>query len=122
MLRPHRAGSPEGARRTCPLAQRRVDGRTRAVIEQAPDSQAAAVGWTRLVEHAAATSRRRPPTVGRVVGRFIAANLVGVVLLLAGSVWAGRQAAQDEALRDARHTTDLIATLLVEPNIGDGLP
>ena len=91
------------------------------VIERSP-AAGAEPGWTSLVEQAAATSRRRPPTVGRVVGRFIAANLVGVVLLLAGSVWASRQAAQDEALSGARHTTDLIATLLIEPNIGDGLP
>ena len=91
------------------------------VVERAP--VAVAPGWTSLVEGAAAeASRRRPPTVGRVVGRFVAANLVGVVLLLAGSVWASRQAAQDEALSDARRTTDLISTLLVVPNVDDGLP
>ena len=79
--------------------------------------------WTSLVEGAAAVaSRRRTPSVGRVVARFVVANLVGVVLLLGGSVWASRQAAEDEALNDARHATDLIATLLVEPNLDDGLP
>jgi len=90
------------------------------VVERPPIAPADA--WTSLVEGAAAAaSRRHLPTVGRVVGRFVAANLIGVVLLLAGSVWASRQAAQDEALRDARHTTDLMATLLVEPNVGDTL-
>jgi signal transduction histidine kinase len=56
-----------------------------------------------------------------VVGRFVAANLVGVLLLLAGSLWASRQAAKDEALTGASSTTDLIATLLVEPAVEDGL-
>ena len=80
-------------------------------------------GWTSLVERAAATaSRRRPPSVGRVVGRFVLASLVGVALVLAGSVWASRQAAEDEAISDARHATDMIATLIVEPNIEDSLP
>jgi signal transduction histidine kinase len=60
--------------------------------------------------------------VGRVVGRFVVANLIGVVLILACSVWASRQAAQDEALSGARHSTDLMATLLVEPNVDDTLP
>jgi signal transduction histidine kinase len=78
--------------------------------------------WTRLVDHAAdASASRRPPTVGRVVGRFVVANLVGVVLLLAGSVWASQQAAEEEALTGARHTTDLIATILDEPNVDDAL-
>jgi two-component system NarL family sensor kinase len=56
-----------------------------------------------------------------VVGRFVAANLVGVLLLLAGGLWASRQAAKDEALTGASSATDLIATLLVEPAVEDGL-
>jgi signal transduction histidine kinase len=90
-----------------------------------PDLDAPPTGeshWVSLVSGAAAASaRRRPPTVGRVVGRFVAANLIGVVLLLAGSVWASRHAAQDEAIAGASHTTDLIAALLVEPNVDDAL-
>jgi signal transduction histidine kinase len=79
--------------------------------------------WTSLVDGAAVrTTRRRLPTVGRVVTRFVVANLVGVVLLLAGSVWASRMAAEDEALSGAGRSTDLIATLLVEPAVDDGLP
>jgi two-component system, NarL family, sensor kinase len=84
----------------------------------APESSS----WTSLVDGTATTpSRRRPPSVGRVVTRFVVANLVGVVLLLAASVWASRQAAKDEAIAGARHTTELIATLLVEPNLDEGL-
>jgi signal transduction histidine kinase len=59
--------------------------------------------------------------VGRVVGRFVLANLIAVVLLLAGSVWASREAARVESIADARHATDLLATLLVEPNLDDRL-
>jgi signal transduction histidine kinase len=55
--------------------------------------------------------------VGRVVGRFVLANLIAVTLLMAGSVWASQAAAKNEAIADARHATDLLATLLVEPNL-----
>src|SRR3954469_8633591 len=72
--------------------------------------------WVRLVDGAAASrSERRPPSVGQVVGRFVLANLIGVILLLAGSVWASQRAAKDEALADARHATDMLATLLAGP-------
>src|SRR3954471_21223984 len=78
--------------------------------------------WVRLVDGAAASrSERRPPSVGQVVGRFVLANLIGVILLLAGSVWASQRAAKDEALADARHATDMLATLLVEPNLDSRL-
>jgi signal transduction histidine kinase len=79
-------------------------------------------GWTPLVDGAAtARSRPRPPSVRRVVGRFVIANLVAVILLMAGSAWASRRAAEDEAIADARHATDLLATLVVEPELDDGL-
>lgn len=78
--------------------------------------------WTSLVDDAAAVrARPRPPSAGRVVGRFVLANLVAVILLMAGSVWASQAAAKDEAIADARHATDLLATLLVEPNLDDQL-
>jgi signal transduction histidine kinase len=79
-------------------------------------------GWLPLVD-GTAVDRHHPhsPSVGQVVGRFVLANLVAVVLLLAGGLWAGVGAAEDEALADARNTTDVLATLLVEPNIDDRL-
>jgi two-component system NarL family sensor kinase len=103
--------------------QQVMDG-DRGAVDQARTTTGPAPSppWISLVHRPSPSSARRsPPTVGRVVARFVAANLVGVVLLLAASVWASRQAAQDEALRDARHTTDLMATLLVEPNVSDTL-
>ncbi len=85
-------------------------------------ADAGAAEWTNLVDGpAAARSRPRPPSLARVVGRFVAANLLAVALLMAGSVWASQEAAQNEAIADARHTTDLLATLLVEPNIDERL-
>ncbi|MFW3168514.1 sensor histidine kinase [Geodermatophilus sp. CPCC 206100] len=65
------------------------------------------------------SARRRPlaPSVQRVVGRFVAANLVAVLLLLGGGVWAAVEAAENESLADARRTTDLLAAILVEPNL-----
>jgi two-component system, NarL family, sensor kinase len=103
--------------------QQVMDGE-RGAVDQARTTtgSAPAPPWVSLVDRAPAESARRtPPSVGRVVARFVAANLVGVVLVFAGSVWASRQAAQDEALSGARHTTDLMATLLVEPNVTDEL-
>jgi two-component system, NarL family, sensor kinase len=92
-----------------------------ALVERRPP-QAGAATWTNLVDGpAAARSRPHPPSLGRVVGRFVVANLVAVTLLMAGSVWASQEAAQNEAIADARHTTDLLATLLVVPNLQDGL-
>ncbi|MGK5115406.1 sensor histidine kinase [Geodermatophilus sp. CPCC 205506] len=80
----------------------------------------AAPAWVPLVDGAA---RRRPhtPSVQRVVGRFVLANVVAVVLLLAGGVWAAVEAAEDESLADARRTTDLLAAVLVEPNLSPPL-
>ncbi len=96
------------------------DNGTALAESRAPEVEPAE--WTNLVDGpAAARSRPRPTSLGRVVGRFVAANLIAVALLMAGSVWASQEAAQNEAIADARHTTDLLATLLVVPNLDPGL-
>ncbi|MGY1824059.1 sensor histidine kinase [Geodermatophilus sp. SYSU D00079] len=77
--------------------------------------------WVPLVRGTAAVRPTRSSSVRRVVGRFALANLVAVVLLLGGGVWAGVEAAEDEALADARHMTDLLAAVLVEPNVDEAL-
>jgi two-component system, NarL family, sensor kinase len=95
----------------------------------APDVPAAqresAPPWTRLVDGSGpgggSGARRRPPSVRRLLARFVAANLVVAALLLAGSVWAGNRAARSESLDHARETTDMLAALLVEPNLSDGV-
>jgi two-component system, NarL family, sensor kinase len=86
----------------------------------ASEAAAAAPPWRRLTGAEGARADRRPPTVRRVMARFVAANLVVAALLLAGSAWAGHNAARKESLADARETTDLLAALFIEPNL-DGL-
>jgi two-component system, NarL family, sensor kinase len=78
--------------------------------------------WTELVDGAtAARPQPGPRSVGRVVGRFVVANLVAVALLMAGSVWASGAAAREEAIDDARNRTDLLAILLIEPALDERL-
>ncbi|WP_100500544.1 sensor histidine kinase [Geodermatophilus chilensis] len=79
-------------------------------------------GWVVLGDGAAAApARPASPSVGRAVLRFVLANLVAVVLLLAGGLWAGAEAAEDEALADARRTTELLAVVLVQPLVDERL-
>ncbi|MGY1706032.1 sensor histidine kinase [Geodermatophilus sp. SYSU D00697] len=78
-------------------------------------------GWVPLVESPAAGQRPRSPSVGRVVARFLAANVAAILLLLGVGVWASARAAEHEALADARHHTDLLAEVLVQPNLDERL-
>jgi len=80
--------------------------------------------WIRLVDgrRPPSAARKPPPTARRVLAQFVVANLVAVALLLAGSVWASAHAAKSEALADARTTTDVLGTVLVQPALSDGLP
>jgi signal transduction histidine kinase len=78
-------------------------------------------GWVALVEGPAARRRPRSSSVGRVVARFLVANVAAVLLLLAVGVWASGRAAEREALADARHHTDLLATAVVQPLLDDRL-
>jgi two-component system NarL family sensor kinase len=78
--------------------------------------------WVDLVDRSsAARPQPRLPTVGRVVGRFVVANLIAVALLIAGSMWASGAAARDEAIAEARHATDQLAMLVVEPSLDERL-
>jgi two-component system NarL family sensor kinase len=63
----------------------------------------------------------RPPSARRVVARFLAANLVIVAVLVAGSLWASHAAARSESLADACVSTRLLASMLVEPNLTDAV-
>jgi two-component system NarL family sensor kinase len=85
------------------------------------EADAPAREWVSVIDGTTSRSRPGPPSVGRVVGRFVLANLVAVVLLLAGSVWASREAARAESIADARHATDLLATFSIEPSLDDRL-
>jgi two-component system, NarL family, sensor kinase len=80
--------------------------------------------WTRLVDPSRPNDRERtipPPSVRRVALQFVAGSLIAGALLLGFSVWGSYAAARNESLADARITTELLATLVIEPNITDGL-
>lgn len=79
-------------------------------------------GWVVLADGVTgARPRSASHSVARLVRRFVLANLVAVLLLLAGGLWAGVEAAEDEALADARRTTDLLAAVLVQPLVDERL-
>lgn len=90
--------------------------RTGASDPQAP--------WIRLVGapgSGATPHVARPQSVRRVMARFAAGNVFVGIILLAGSIWASHEVARQESLADALVTTDLLATLLIEPNLEDSL-
>lgn len=61
--------------------------RAATAVAEVPPPDGAGPGWAVLVDSAAtAPPVRSSPSVGRVVGRFVLANLVAVALLLAGSL------------------------------------
>ncbi|MGY1739209.1 MULTISPECIES: sensor histidine kinase [unclassified Blastococcus] len=92
-------------------------------LARPPVSDGDGPAWTSLVDRAAtAGQRRRLPSVGQVVGRFVVVNLLAVAALFVGSVWVSRTAATDEVIADARRATELLAELLVEPALQNGLP
>jgi two-component system, NarL family, sensor kinase len=94
-------------------------GEVTAATRPGDDAQ---LPWVRLTDRGAMAGRRTPnPTVGQVVERFLLANAVVALLVLAGGVWASVHAAEEEALADARITTDMLATVLIEPEIPAGL-
>jgi len=100
-----------------------VTGRHSARAEPAPTDEAPP--WVPLAGAAASEDDARatgsPRTVRRVLARFVAGNLVAATLLLAASVWASNAAARNQSLADGKNTTDLLATLLIEPNLQDEL-
>src|SRR4051794_23003019 len=77
--------------------------------------------WVQLTEEGARTSRRQPPSTRRVVTQFLAASLLAAITLLLVSIYVSRQAAKSEAIADARHTADVLAEAVVQPNVTDAL-
>lgn len=53
--------------------------------------------------------------------QFVAAGLVALIVLIVGSGWLSRRAATEEAIADARSTTRLLATTVVQPALTRGL-
>jgi two-component system NarL family sensor kinase len=94
-------------------------------VRASPDTAAPPRPWVRLVDGGSAgrgrVGRRRPPSPRRVMAQFILANLAAVALLMAGGVWASGRAAESESLSDARTSTAVLATVLVEPALTDAV-
>ncbi len=91
-------------------------------VGAAPRPPDEAAPWVRLVDggrERGRIARRPPPSARRVLGQFVLGNLAAVTLLLGASVWASGQAAESEALSDARTATDVLATTLVQPALAD---
>jgi two-component system, NarL family, sensor kinase len=63
----------------------------------------------------------RRPRWTRPVIQFIAAGIVALVVLIVASGWLSKRAATTEAVSDARATTRLLATTVVEPALSRGL-
>ena len=94
----------------------------RAAVAEPGERATATGGWVTLVDGAAAGQRTRPPTAGRVVGRFVVANLIAVTLLMAGSVWASGMAAKDEAISEARTPPTCSPCCWSSPSLDERLP
>ncbi len=77
--------------------------------------------WVRLGEGPGAAGGRPPRSSRRILWQFVLANVLAVSVLLVASVAASRLAARSEALVDARITTDLLSTLVVEPALSAGV-
>ena len=70
--------------------------------------------------YGAASSARRPLWSNPVV-QFVAAGLAALVVLIVGSGQLSERAATDEAVMDARSTTELLARSVVQPALSSGL-
>lgn len=91
-------------------------------IQLHEDSPPAVPGqWVVLSDGRVAGAARRPPTTRRVVSQFVAASLLAALTLLVVSLYLSRQAATSEAIADARHTADILAQAVVQPNLTDAL-
>jgi two-component system NarL family sensor kinase len=78
--------------------------------------------WVRLADEQTPLRQRHAiPSARRVVVQFFAASLVAALVLLIISLVVSRRAATDEALRDARHTTDVLAEAVVTPNLSNAV-
>ena len=67
-----------------------------------------------------AAAQRRPQWTRPVI-QFVAAGLVALIVLIVGSGWLSKRAATAEAISDARSTTRLLATTVVQPALTRGL-
>src|SRR4051794_754446 len=82
--------------------------------------------WKRKVQPSAPESSTGEPTVRRrawlrPVIQFIVAGVVAGIILVVGATWLSERAATDEAIADARSTTQILGESVAEPEIRPGL-
>lgn len=79
------------------------------------------VPWLRLSGTGARTPPERPVRPRRVVIQIIAGILAVLIGVTVAGAFASRRVAERQAVTDAAHTTDLIAQVVVQPAVTDGL-
>lgn len=78
-------------------------------------------GWRVLADGRSSKDRAAPPDLRRTLLAFGCASMLALVCLLAVTGYAGQQAAQAEALRDVRASTELVATAVLAPALDDAV-
>ncbi|MDR2986097.1 MAG: histidine kinase [Nocardiopsaceae bacterium] len=97
-----------------------ADGAGNAGDKSHPDVPAH-VPWLRLTGTEAQTPPERPLRPRSVVIQVIAGVLAVVIGVAVAGAFASRRVAERQAVTDTAHTTDLIAQLVVQPAIRNGL-
>jgi signal transduction histidine kinase len=77
--------------------------------------------WHTLADGRRRRVRREAPTLGRAIAIFCLASSLALVSVVCLGLFVSGRAAEREALRDARETTDILATAVVQPILSAGL-
>ncbi|CAA9357677.1 MAG: hypothetical protein AVDCRST_MAG16-2791, partial [uncultured Frankineae bacterium] len=93
-----------------------------APVEARPaEPEQLAPAWHVLADGRACQDPSAPPDLRRVLLAVAGASLLCLLGLLAVAAYAGREAAQTEALRDVRAHTELLATAVLAPALTDAV-
>lgn len=86
-----------------------------------PDAEVPPPVWVTLASGPRAEADQRLPTRRRMLVRLGATAAAVLVVVVVGASWAASRLAEREAVNDAAHTTNLLATSVVQPALQDGL-
>lgn len=87
-----------------------------------PESAPAALPWVTLAESGAPAPRLDSlPGPGRTLAQLVVTAVVVFGIVLVGASFATQRLAEREAVNDAAHTANLLATAVVQPAITDEL-
>jgi signal transduction histidine kinase len=87
----------------------------------APPATEPDVPWRTIADGRGRLERRSAPNLGRAIVAFGLASLVALASILFIGTLVSRDAAEDEALRDATAANDLLGRTVLEPALEDGL-